>query len=122
VPTRSAPEAAWEAALQRFREAARARDIWNEQNPFPQPGAWPDDPAAERTAAQRWEQDVEIVNGPYSDAADALRAMPAPSLEAVIVKLALVRSALDGYEVERDLDPFIRSIERDIERLARQSL
>jgi hypothetical protein len=80
------------------------------------------DPSEELAAAEKWEEGVEAVNGPHSDAVEALRSIPAPTFDAIVVKPSLVRAALDGYEVERELRPFIRSIERDIKRLARQSL
>jgi hypothetical protein len=122
MPKQSDQHTAWQSALDRFREARRARNDWNRKNPFPPADGMSVDPSQELAAAEKWEQGVEAVNEPYSDAVEALRSIPAPTFDAIVVKLSLVRAALDGYEVERELRPFIRSIERDIKRLARQSL
>lgn len=46
--------------------------------------------------------------------------LPAPNLEGVIVKLQLVREALDGHSIEMELAPFFEAIEQDLRRLAEE--
>jgi hypothetical protein len=58
------------------------------------------------------------VGGPYDEAVDTFRALSAPNLEAVIFKFQLVREALDGHSIERELAPFLQVIEQDLRSLA----
>jgi hypothetical protein len=110
----------WIAALGRFRNAARAFDAWNAHNPCPREGQLPDDADADAIDAcfAAWEKGSDAVAGPYDKARDKLRALPAPDLDAVIVKLGMVRDRLEGHSVKRELAPYLQAIERDLRRLA----
>lgn len=112
--------AEWTAALARFRDAAGAFDAWNARNPCPREDQLPDDYDAEAIDAcfAEWERGSDAVAGPYDEARDRLRALPAPDLDAVLVKLDMVRDRLEGHLVKRELAPYLQAIERDLRRLA----
>jgi hypothetical protein len=110
--------AVWLAALARFRETRLAFNDWKARNPYPASDQLPDDPDAAEACLLEWEKGSEAVGGPYCEAVETLKALPAPNLEAVIVKLELVREALDGYSIERELAPFLETIEQDLRHLA----
>ncbi len=110
----------WIAALARFRDAARAFDAWSASNPCPREDQFPEDADADAIDAPfaEWEKGSDAVAGPYDEARDKLRALPAPDLDAVIVKLGMVRDRLEGHSVKRELGPYLQAIERDLRRLA----
>lgn len=112
--------AEWIAALTCFRDAARAFDAWNARNPCPREDQLSDDADADAIDAcfAEWENGSDAVAGPYDDARDKLRRLPAPDLDAVIVKLDMVRDRLEGHSVKRELAPYLQAIESDLRRLA----
>lgn len=112
--------AAWLAAIERFRLARSAWMEWNGRNPSPREGQLPEDLSMEEEAAifADWEKASDAIGGPYDEARGALYALPAPNLEAVIVKLQLAREILVGWDVERELAPILQLVEQDLRRLA----
>lgn len=112
--------AAWLAAIERFRQTRSAWAEWNSRNPYPKEGTLPKDLDLEEEAAilANWERESEAVGGPYDEAREALYALPAPNLEAVIVKLQLAREILDGWDVQRELMPILQLVEQDLRRIA----
>ncbi|MDF0546067.1 hypothetical protein PX699_27290 [Sphingobium sp. H39-3-25] len=107
----------WLAAIARFRQARAAWLEWKSRNPYPTRDILPDDIEQQRAFLAEWELGSEGVGGPYTDAVDTLQSLPAPNLDAVIVKLQLVREALEGHTVEGELTPVLQLIERDLRRI-----
>lgn len=112
--------AAWLAAIERFRLARSAWMEWGARNPCPREGQLPEDLSMEEEAAifADWEKGSDAVSVPYDEAREALYALPAPNLDAVIVKLQLAREILVGWDVERELTPILQLVEQDLRRLA----
>jgi hypothetical protein len=101
--------AVWRTALDRFNEAERVLREWDVRNPYP---------AAREEDEDAWEMGHETVARPYNEAMKALEKFPAPDLQAVILKLGLLRIYLDGQDNEDELKPRLDSIARDLGRLA----
>jgi hypothetical protein len=112
--------AAWLAAIERFRQARSAWMEWNGRNPSPRESLLSEDLSVEDQAAifADWEKGSDVVSAPYDEAREALYALPAPNLDAVIVKLQLAREILAGWDVERELTPILQLVEQDLRRLA----
>ncbi|WP_313802575.1 hypothetical protein [Sphingobium sp.] len=111
---------AWITAIERFRQARSAWMKWNGSNPSPPEDPLPEDMSIEEEAAifADWEKGSDAARGPYDEACETLYALPAPNLEAVIVKLQLVREVLEGRDVELELAPILQLVEQDLRRLA----
>lgn len=107
----------WLAAIERFRLCRSAWLEWKSRNPYPTEYTLPDDAEGQMDLVLKWEKGSETVAAPYSDSVDLLQSLPAPNLDAVIVKLQLVREALQGHTVEAELTPVLHLIEQDLCRI-----
>lgn len=113
----------WNAAEQRYRAAIEANAAWKSRNPEPrygEDGSMEEDDATDAAHAE-WEKGAVAIDGPVDAAREALIAMPVPCIGGLLTKLAFVREMLEGWNVERDLEPTLTAIERDILRLASQN-
>lgn len=110
--------AAWLTALDTFRNTRRAFHDWQAGNPYPDERE--DDPGAANARLLRWEEGNDRFSLPYQAAVDALHALPAPSLDAAIVKLQLAREDLRSQEIEPRIESILDAIEQDLRRLAHE--
>ncbi|MEE4450526.1 hypothetical protein [Novosphingobium resinovorum] len=109
--------AAWLAAIERFREARRALDEWKANNPYPGTDLKSEDFDDANAQVTRWEKGADAFGVPYQEAVEALHALPAPNLDAVIVKVQLAGEDVRGQDIEDRLSPILQTIEQDLRRL-----
>ncbi|WP_314716982.1 hypothetical protein [Sphingobium yanoikuyae] len=109
--------AAWLTAIERWREARRALGEWRTTNPYPSADLSRQDHDEAAGALSRWEQGNDRFAPAYGDAVDALVSLPAPNMDAVIVKLQLAREAL-AEGLEDSVAPIVEAVEWDLRRLS----
>lgn len=109
--------AAWLTAIERWREARRALGEWRTTKPYPCADLLPEDYGDAADALSRWEQGNDRFAPAYGDAVDALVALPAPNVDAVIVKLQLAREAM-AEGLEDSVAPILEAVEWDLRRLS----
>jgi len=112
--------AAWLVAIDRLRRARSGWLEWAGRNPCPIAVHFSEDFDEQAAAAmvESWEKGSDAVGGPYDEARETLLALPAPNLEAVIVKLQLVRETLETSDEDHMVTPALERIEEDIRWLA----
>jgi len=109
--------AAWLAAIERWREARHVLGEWRATNPYPGADTLPEDHDEAADALSRWERGNDRFAPAYSDAVEALVALPAPNMDAVIINLQLAREAL-AEGMEDYVAQVLEAIERDLRRLS----
>lgn len=110
--------ATWLAAIEQFRKTRRAFNEWRASTPCPDPGLTPEDYDEACVRVLNWERNDASFAVPYETAVQTLLALPAPNIEAAIVKLQLAREALRDQDMEESIVPILQTIEQDLHRLA----
>lgn len=110
--------ATWLAAIEQFRKTRRAFNEWRSSTPCPDPGLTPESYDEACASVLKWERTDASFAVPYETAVQTLLALPAPNIEATIVKVQLAREALRGQDVEETIVPILQTLEQDLHRLA----
>ncbi|MBB4152007.1 hypothetical protein ACFSUK_31900 [Sphingobium scionense] len=108
----------WLAAIEQFRKTRHAFTEWRASTPCPDPNLTPEDYDKACARVRKWERTDASFAVPYETAVQTLLSLPAPNIEAAIVKLQLAREALRDQDVEEIIVPILQTIEQDLHRLA----
>ncbi|MDH2129501.1 MULTISPECIES: hypothetical protein [Sphingomonadaceae] len=110
--------ATWLAAIEQFRKSRHAFTEWRASTPCPDPNLTPEDYDKACARVHEWERTDASFAVPYESAVQTLLSLPAPNIEAAIVKVQLAREALRDQDVEEIIVPILQTIEQDLHRLA----